>query len=473
MPKNLHEFDRSRGDEDGRLTDIIIVEDEPDVAYILKRAIESSGDFQVRLSGSAEEFVAELLRQPPDIVFTDLMMPGIDGFELLRRTQVIHPDLPIIIISGYSSIDNAVMAIKEGAFDFLPKPFTPEAFQLVLAKVEREHGLRRRARAAAECDADLETIKGLSPIVQRLREWIRRIRHTQANVLIEGESGTGKELVAKAIHGDQGPFLAINMAAIPDSLAEAELFGYRKGAFTGALADKRGLMELAHRGTLFLDEINAASMPMQGRLLRALQERRIRPVGGTAEVPVEFRLICAANRPLEELVRTGEFRRDLYHRLNTLSVRVPPLRERRLDIPVLVEHFVERYARAHGRRACRFSAEAMTALLQADWPGNIRELENAVEQAVILCSGKMSEIPVTALPPSLGGQGWQFDDADDAACRPKTLAEVEMSYIMTVLRQANGNKAEAARILDIGYKTLLRKLEAAGALCDGTTSADR
>ena len=268
--------------------------------------------------------------------------------------------------------------------------------------------------------------------------------------------------------GGGGPFLAINMAAVPDSLAEAELFGYRKGAFTGALADKRGLMELAHGGTLFLDEINAASMPMQGRLLRALQERTIRPVGGTAEVPVEFRLICAANRPLEELVRIGEFRRDLYHRLNTLSVRVPPLRERRLDIPALVEHFVERYAHTYGRRVCRFSGEAMTALSQADWPGNIRELENVVEQAVILCSGKISEIPVTALPPSLGGQGWQFDDAGDIVSRPKTLAEVEMNYIFTILRQAEGNKAEAARILNIGYKTLLRKLDAAGAHCDRT-----
>ncbi|MDA8229774.1 MAG: sigma-54 dependent transcriptional regulator [Magnetospirillum sp.] len=461
MAKNLHEHDPSSGDGKGGPTDILIVEDEPDVAYILKRAIESCGDFDVRLVGSAEEFEAELLRRPPDIVFTDLMMPVLDGFELIRRALVIDPDLPIIVISGYSSIDNAVKAVKEGAFDFLPKPFSPESFQLVLAKVERELGLRRRAREAAERDPDLDAIRGNGPLVQRLREWIRRIRDTQANVLIEGESGTGKELVARAIHGGRGPFLAINMAAVPDSLAEAELFGYRKGAFTGALADKKGLMEEAHHGTLFLDEINAATMPMQGRLLRALQERKIRPVGSTSEVPVDFRLICASNRPLEELVLAGQFRRDLYHRLNTLAVRVPPLRERRIDIPVLVDHFVHRYARAHGRRACRFSAEAMTALVEADWPGNIRELENAIEQAVILCSGKMAEIPVTALPPALGGQGWQFGDVGESVSRPKTLAEVEMNYILTVLRQVDGNKAEAARILDIGYKTLLRKLESA------------
>ena len=394
------------------------------------------------------------------------MMPNVDGFELIRRTQVIDPDLPVVIISGYSSIDNAVKAVREGAFDFLPKPFSPEAFQLVLAKVERERGLRRWARESVGRDADIEAIKGQSPLIQRLREWICRVRDTRANVLIEGESGSGKELVAKAIHGGRGPYLAINMAAVPESLAEAELFGYRKGAFTGALADKKGLMELAHGGTLFLDEINAATAPMQGRLLRALQERKIRPVGGTTEVPVEFRLICATNRPLEDLVRSGEFRRDLYHRLNTLSVRVPPLRERHSDIPILVEHFIRRYASAHGRRVCRFSADAMSALQGAQWPGNIRELENAVEQSVILCSGKMSEIPVTALPSSLGGHGWRFDDAEESVARPKTLAEVEMAYIHTVLRQVGGNKAEAARILDIGYKTLLRKLDASAGADD-------
>ncbi len=460
MSARVHEHGSTIEDGKGGLTDIIIVEDEPDVAYILKRAIESCGDFRVRLAKSAEEFEAEMLRQPPDILFTDLMMPRVDGFEVIRRALVIDPDLPIVVISGYSSIDNAVNAVKEGAFDFLPKPFSPEAFQLVLAKVERERGLRRRAREAAARDPEIEAIKGNSPLVHRLREWIFRIRDTQANVLIEGESGTGKELVARAIHAGQGPFLAINMAAVPDNLAEAELFGYRKGAFTGAVADKKGLMEEAHRGTLFLDEINAATMPMQGRLLRALQERKIRPVGGTAEVPVDFRLICAANRPLEELVKSGEFRRDLYHRLNTLAVRIPPLRERRLDIPVLVEHFVRRYAQAHGRRVCRFSAEAMARLVEGDWAGNIRELENAVEQSVILCSGKMTEIPVTALPPALGGQGWQFGEEGEVECRPKTLAEVEMDYILTVLSRTDGNKAEAARILDIGYKTLLRKLDA-------------
>ena len=439
------------------MTNVIIVEDEPDVGHLLRRMIESCGDYAVQVVGTPEEFEDLLLRQTPDLVFTDLMLPRIDGFELIRRALTVAPDLPIVMVSAYSTIDNAVKAVKEGAFDFLAKPFRPESVELILAKVERDHGLRR-ARAGHERDPDLEAIKGDSPMVTRLREWIRRVRDTQANVLVEGESGTGKELVARAIHAARGPFVAINMAAVPDSLAEAELFGYRKGAFTGALADKKGLMVEANGGTLFLDEVNAATAPMQGRLLRVLQERKLRPVGGTTEVPVDFRLICATNRPLEELVVAGEFRRDLYHRLNTLSVRIPSLRERRQDVPVLADHFLQRYARAHGRRVRRLSAGALTAFIEADWPGNIRELENAVEQAVILCSEKMMEIPLTALPPSLGGQGWLFGDAEAATQRPKTLAEVELQYILAVLRQADGNKSEAARILDIGYKTLLRRL---------------
>ena len=449
-----------RAGENG-VTDILIVEDEPDVAQALRRMIESCGDYRVRTIGSPEAAEEALTRNPTDIVFTDLMMPGMDGFELTRRLNTIDPDLPIVVISAYSTLDNAVLAVKNGAFDFLPKPFRPDAIELILAKVDRDHGLRRRMREARERDPDLLAIKGDSPLMQRLRDWVRRVRDTQANILIEGESGTGKELVAGAIHAGKGPFIAVNLAAIPDTLAEAELFGYRKGAFTGAATDKRGLMEEAGGGTLFLDEINAAALPMQARLLRVLQERKVRPVGGTTEIPVDFRLVCASNQSLEDLVRSGQFRRDLYHRLNTLQIRIPPLREHRQDIPALLQYFLERYARAHGRRARRFSAEAMAAFMEAEWAGNIRELENAVEQSVIICPEGLTDIPLAALPPSLGGQGWLFGDDDMVGIRPKTLAETEMEYIMAVLRQAHGNKAEAARILDIGYKTLLRKLATA------------
>ena len=440
------------------VTDILIVEDEQDVADLLKRVIESCGEYRVRLTDAPATIEEQITRQPPDMVITDLMMPGVDGFEVIRRVRTIDPDLPVIVVSAYSTLDNAVRAVKEGAFDFLPKPFHPEAVELMLAKVARDQGLRRRVFEAQERDLDLMALQGTSPLMARLRDWVRRVRATRASVLIEGESGTGKELVARAIHGGQGPFVAINMAAIPDTLAEGELFGHRKGAFTGAVADKTGLLVEAKGGTLFLDEINAATVPMQARLLRVLQERKLRQVGGTVEIPVDFRLVCASNQSLEELVRQGGFRRDLFHRMNTLHVRIPPLREHRDDIPALVEHFLQRYARAHGRRARRFSAEAMAAFIKAEWPGNIRELENAVEQSVILCPEDITEIPLTALPPSLGGQGWLFGGGEADDDRPKTLAEIELQYILAVLHQSGDNKAEAARILDIGYKTLLRKL---------------
>lgn len=440
---------------------ILIVEDEPDVANALKRVIEASGAYNVRVLLTADAIDGELSASPPDLVFTDLMMPRIDGLEVLRRIKRREPDLPVVVVSAYSTIENAVAAVKDGAFDFLAKPFKPEAVELILAKAAREHGLLHRVREARARDPDLLAIQGESPTIRRLRDWVLKVRDVGASVLIEGESGTGKELVARALHAGKGPFVAVNMATIADSLAESELFGHRKGAYTGATSDRRGLVVEAHGGTLFLDEVNATSPATQAKLLRVIQERRVRPLGATAEIPVEFRLIAATNQSLEELVHGGGFRRDLLHRINTLHVRVPPLREHREDIPVLVEHFLGRYSRAHNRSARRLSPEAMAAYMRADWPGNVRELENTVEQAVILCPERVSEIPLEALPPSLGGQGWMFEDTDSAGrddARNRTLAEVELHYILAVLRQAGGNKSEAARILGIGYKTLLRKL---------------
>ncbi len=290
------------------------------------------------------------------------------------------------------------------------------------------------------------------------RDWIVQVRGTRDNVIIEGEGGTGKELVARALHSGQGPFVALNMAAIPDELAEAELFGYVKGAFTGASRDRPGLIRQAHGGSLFLDEVNAMSPLIQAKLLRVLQERRLRPVGADRDEAVDFRLLAASNVALEEAVAAGRFRRDLFHRLNVLQVRLPPLRERREDIGRLAEHFVNRYASAHGRRVRRLAPEALAALERADWPGNVRELENAVEQAVILCPEQILEVSLSLLPPHLGGQGWRGTAPTTDPDRPATLAEVEMRYIHAVLEQSGGNKSEAARVLGIGYKTLLRKL---------------
>lgn len=437
---------------------VLIVEDEPDVANALKRVIESNGGYRARILLQPSAIEAEVAASRPDLVFTDLMMPEIDGFAILERLQRVEPDLPVVVVSAYSTIENAVAAVKKGAFDFLAKPFRPEAVELILAKAGRERGLRHQMRRAIARDPDLMAIQGDSAVMRRLRDWIARVRDVSTSVLIEGESGTGKELVARALHAGRGPFVAVNMATVSDNLAESELFGHRKGSFTGAVADRTGLVVEASGGTLFLDEVNAASPAIQAKLLRVIQERRVRPLGATAEIQVEFRLIAASNQRLEDLVQAGTFRRDLLHRINTLSVRVPPLREHRDDIPVLVEHFLARYNRAHSRSARRLSPEAMAAYQRADWPGNVRELENAVEQAVVLCPERVAEIPLEALPPSLGGQGWMFEEASGSSPRGRTLAEVELHYILAVLRQAGGNKSEAARILGIGYKTLLRKL---------------
>lgn len=440
---------------------ILIVEDEPDVARTLQRVIESCGDYRISLHTAEGELPARLAELRPDIVFTDLMMPGLSGLEVIRLAKTLDPDLPVVVVSAYATLENAVGAVKAGAFDFLAKPFSPESVDLMLAKVKRERELRARAaeaaRLAAESDPHLAALLGESPAMARLRQWVLTVRPTRASVLIEGESGTGKELVARAIHAGQGPFVAINMAAIPEALAEAELFGYRRGAFTGAVRDSAGLMAEAHGGTLFLDEVNATPPALQAKLLRVLEDKRLRPLGMAKEVEADFRLICATNAALESLVAGGGFRRDLFHRINVLSVRLPPLRERAGDIPLLAEHFLHRYARAHGRNARRFSPEALAALAAAPWPGNVRELENAIEQAVILCPPERGDLPLAVLPPALGGQGWD-ESAAKVEAGPLTLAEVERRHVREVLRQAGGNKAEAARLLAIDYKTLLRKL---------------
>jgi DNA-binding NtrC family response regulator len=445
-----------------RALSILVVEDEPDVAALLARLIRACGPHRVRQAVGVADLPGLLAEARPDLVFTDLMMPGLDGLGVIEAVRAFDADLPVIVVSAYATLDNAVAAVKAGAFDFLAKPFGLEAVELALVKAARE--VDNRARQAELCrqargrDGDLNALLGDSPAMARLREWIAHVRGTRANVLIEGESGTGKELVARALHAGQGPFVALNMAAIPDDLAEAELFGFVKGAFTGAARDRPGLIRQAHGGSLFLDEVNVMSPLLQAKLLRVLQEKRLRPVGADRDEAVDFRLLAASNEPLEEAVAAGRFRRDLYHRLNVLAVRLPPLRERREDIAQLAEHFVHRYARAHGRRVRRLSAEALAALARADWPGNVRELENAVEQAVILCPEHLQEVPPDLLPAQLGGRGWLGAAPAAAPDRPATLEEVEMRYIHAVLAQAGGNKSEAARVLGIGYKTLLRKL---------------
>ncbi|GAB4215691.1 MAG: sigma-54 dependent transcriptional regulator [Rhodoferax sp.] len=434
---------------------ILIIEDEPDVARTLSRVIASCGTHTVETLLDPQHLPACLRHNAHDLIFTDLMMPAHDGFAVIAQVKAHDPDLPVVVLSGYATLENAVAAVKLGAFDFLAKPFSPEGVEVILTRVVRNRALRRRVLQAqqqlAQQDPTLRALLGKSVSMVRLREWIIKARSASANVLIEGESGTGKELVARALHADQGPFVALNMAALPEHLAESELFGYRKGAFTGATSDHPGLIRQADGGTLFLDEVNSASPALQAKLLRVLGERRVRPLGATQDQPVEIRLICASNVALEPLVEQGQFRRDLFHRIKVLHVRTPTLRERPEDIPMLVQHILQRCTRNHHSPVQRLAPHILLELQRHTWPGNVRELENTLEQAVILANPNQTELQ-------------SLDGLDHSAHNPEqdvaadSLAWAEMQHIRRILAHTGGNKAQAARILQIDYKTLLRKL---------------
>lgn len=438
---------------------VLIIDDEPEIARLLGRVVQSCGNFQIVARNGKFDLEQELPRIEPTLIFLDLVMPDFDGFEVLSRIQGILPDAPIVVVSAYSTIENAVRAVKLGAFDFLPKPFDPESVQLIVAKLEQDLDLRARCvalkRSLLKQDGYLRSINGQSSAIKNLHSWILRVRHTRASVLIEGESGTGKELVARAIHADQGPFIAVNMAAIPDELADSELFGHRRGAFTGAIQDRKGLVAEAHGGTLFLDEVNSMSPRIQAKLLRVIQEKRIRPIGGDQEYEVDFRIISAANDKLEKLVQDGKFRRDLYHRLRILGTTLPPLRERIEDIPLLALQFVQHYSRSHRKRVRQIQADALYYLQQMEWRGNVRELENLIEAAVILCDDSELEITVPMLS-HVANDVIATEETGQGGIL--TLAEAERVHVRRVLNMTSGNKTHAAKLLGIDYKTLLRRL---------------
>lgn len=440
---------------------VLIVDDEPDVAEMLRRILAMSGRNRVETAVSAEAALDFIERVQPELVLTDLFMPGMNGVELMKAAREKGCAAAFVVVSAYSTIENAVEAIRAGASDFLPKPFEPRDVELVLARLRRELEASRDAarlrQTLADSDPGLVSLIGRSRPMADLRMGILRAREVTANVLLEGDTGTGKELVARALHTGDGPFVAVNVAAIPRDIAETELFGHKAGAFSGASRDRKGLMSEADGGTLFLDEINGMDMALQAKVLRALEEKSVRPVGANREVAANFRLVAAANEPLERLVEEGRFRRDLFHRLHVLHFRLPPLTERREDIPALAQAFLLRYASAHGRRARRFSVEALEWLQAQPWPGNVRELENFVERLVIFSDHDRIELGVE-VPGSRPGV--RDIAGPDFLLRPTlSLEAVEQLYVNAVLRHTGGNKTRAAQILDIDYKTLLRKIE--------------
>jgi len=441
---------------------LLIVDDEPDGRDALAELTQRWG-YEVLTAADGTDALRRAIEWHPDVLLTDLVMPNMDGLWLLRAVRAELPDLPVLVITGQGTVQTAVQAIKEGAYDFIEKPLDPARLRVILERALdkketlREVQLLRRRLAAMAPGTDLI---GQGPAMQRVAELVKRVAPANASVVITGESGTGKEVVARAVHGlsprKDKAFVALNCSAIPPTLIESELFGYERGAFTGADQRRLGNFEMAHGGTLFLDEIGELPLEMQGKFLRVLEERRLRRLGGKAEVEVDVRVLCATNRDLKQEIRAGRFREDLYFRLHVFTVHLPPLRERPEDIPLLVQHFIEKFTGETGKHVHGATPEAMAVLQAYAWPGNIRELRNTVERGMILVDGDM--IGEEQLPPDMRPQATGGGAAALQLPLGIPLREVEKEYVLASLRRNGGNKARTAEILGISEKTLYNKL---------------
>ncbi|RMF89342.1 MAG: sigma-54-dependent Fis family transcriptional regulator [Nitrospinota bacterium] len=442
---------------------ILVVDDDPEMTTVLQEILSEEG-WEVETAGDGEEALAKLRQQEYELLLTDLRMPGMDGMTLMEQARLLYPDIQVIVITAFGSIDSAIEAMKQGAYDYITKPFHLDEMLLTIHKALKERALHRevvRLRQEVEQTYEFANILGKSPAMQHLFTMMRRVAQSTANVLITGESGTGKELVAKAIHyhssRKQGPFIPVNCGAIPEELLESELFGYVRGAFTGAQREKMGLFEAAHGGSLFLDEVSEMPASLQVKLLRAIQEKEVRRIGATQARQVDVRIIAATNRDLLTEVEQGRFREDLYYRLNVLPLHIPPLRERPEDIPLLATHFLRKYAERNGKAVQGISEPALKLLLDYPWPGNVRELENVIERAVIL--GQYERITPADLPEMLTARRPEYALLERGKRQRLTLEELEREYILQVLEEVKGNKQKAAERLGIDRKTLYRRLE--------------
>jgi two-component system response regulator AtoC len=442
---------------------LLVVDDEQSIRRLCM-TIGTSLGFACAEAESAEAAVTRLEAEAPDLVLTDLKLPTHSGVELLKQIKALLPRTEIAIMTGHGSIESAVDAMKLGAYDYIEKPFRVEKMRLLLQRMAEKIRLvteNEFLRERVSTEENLDGIIGTSANIQDVLRMISRLKDTRTPVLISGESGTGKELAARAIHfrGSmaQTPFVAVDCGSLVPTLMESELFGYEKGAFTGASRSKAGLFQSANGGTIFLDEIGELPLEMQAKLLRVLQEKEVRPVGSNDKVNIDVRVIAATNRDLEAAYRGGTFRKDLYFRLNVVTVHLPALRDRRSDIPMLVHHFLDRYARGEHLQV---TAAAMKSLLQYDWPGNIRELENCVARAVTL--GDRRIMDVGDLPPAIRTDQLSplpTSPEDTVSLSTTALAEMERMTILRVFEQANGDKALAGKMLGISRATLYRKLK--------------
>jgi two-component system response regulator PilR (NtrC family) len=452
---------------------VLLVEDNERERQITVETLREEG-FLVEEAAAAKRALEMIALSRFDVVVTDLMMPGMSGEQLLVELRQKHPATQVVLITAYGSIDNAVKAMKNGAFYYLTKPIDRETLVMAVTKAAELASLQQEImvlRTSLEGKLELQGIIGQDPAFLEVVKVVRKVAPSNTTVLIEGESGTGKELIARAIHKlsprAQRPFIAINCSAIPDSLIENELFGHERGAFTGAAERKIGLFEAADRSTLFLDEIADLDSGLQGKILRVLQEKEIRRVGGHESLPIDVRLVAATNRNLAQEVAEGRFRQDLYYRVNVFQIALPPLRERRSDIPLLANHFLRRFSHMAGGRVKEISREAMEALLDYSWPGNIRQLESAIERAVLLCEGEA--ITVADLTPEVlerrqPVQSGVKQRADRYELPPTGInfERFERDLIIQAMERSDWVIAKAAKLLGMSYRTLQYRLEKFG-----------
>ncbi len=439
---------------------ILVVDDEERMLQLLDNLLSGEG-YEVRTASSAEDALGILGDTDYNLVISDVRMPGMDGTSLLRTLGEQGSSAAVILMTAYASVTAAVEAIQAGAFDYLTKPFKIDEMLLAVRKSLESHHLKREVislRKEVQGRYGLDNIIGRSKAIEQVFDLVKRVAKTQSTVLVFGKSGTGKELIAKALHfqsrRSDKPFVAVNCSAIPETLMESELFGHTKGSFTGAVSNQKGLFEDANGGTLFLDEVAEVPPSIQVKMLRALQEREIRRIGGRENIPIDVRVIAATNRDLEEMVKEGTFREDLFYRLNVIPLRLPELRERSEDVLPLAEHFIEKFCDRNGVGRKKLSKSALQRLTEYSWPGNVRELENLMERAVALCEGDV--IDSGDIPSGVGRNG--SGDPASLIGGDMSLDEIERRHIESVLDRTGGHQIQASRILGIDRRTLYRKL---------------
>jgi two-component system response regulator HydG len=445
---------------------ILVVDDESSHRQMIKAVLSAEG-YEIREAADGNQAVKAVEEKFHDLILMDIRMPGPSGIESLQKIKDISPGIPIIIMTAYASVNTAIDALKSGAYDYLTKPLDIEELKILVAKALRFQKLEQEniyLKEQLNDRFDFSKIIGRSPAMKQLFETMALVAPSEATVLIVGESGTGKELIANAIHQNsaraQRPFIKVNCAALPETLLESELFGHEKGAFTGAAARRQGRFQLAHNSSILLDEIGEMSPTTQAKILRVLQEREFEPIGSTQTIKVDTRVIAATNKNLEEEIKQGRFREDLFYRINVVTIKVPPLRERHDDIPLLADFFLKRFAEKNRRVIKGFTPRAMDLLMRYDWAGNARELENIVERAVIMARGDM--ITPMEFPENLKELDQELKEARIDIAAGRSLKEIEKEMILRTLEETEGNRTHAANILGISRRTLQLKLKEYG-----------